>query len=65
MGANWLDPLNQDDPQKMCFIARFRLIKNIPYYFEYFGVNPARMFKKEMEAWKSRGKEFFETYLPN
>ena len=49
--------------KKMSFIARFRLIKNIPYFYIYFGINPAKLFKTEKNVWNNLGKDFFETNL--
>lgn len=63
MGASWIKPLKIEKSEEMCFIARFRLIKNIPYYFEYFGINPLILFKTENASWEKKGKRFFETVL--
>lgn len=63
MGASWIKPLKEVNIEKMCFIARFRLIKNIPYYFEYFGINPLVLFSVEKKTWEREWKSFFETVL--
>lgn len=63
MGQKWITPLNVQEIDKMCFIARFRLIKNIPYYFNYFGIKPATLFKTEIKAWEKVGLNFFETNI--
>lgn len=61
MGDSWQVPLGENEVEKMCFIARFRLIKNIPDTFCYFGIHPAVHFKTESGAWEKKGKKFFET----
>lgn len=63
MGAKWITPLGKETIDQMCPIARFRLIKNIPYYIEYFGINPAELFKRERRIWKENGFDFFEIEL--
>jgi hypothetical protein len=60
MGEKWIMPLEQKERKKMCFIARFKLIKNIPYYFNYFGIKPSELFKTEIQAWKELNEDFFE-----
>lgn len=65
MGAKWITPLGMHDIEKMCFIARFKLINNIPYYFHYFGLKPAILFETEKKAWESSGESFFELDLEN
>ncbi len=63
MGEKWSTPRGEKEIEKMCFIARFRMIKNIPYYFNYFGINPAKLFMTEKNVWSRFGKDFFETNL--
>ncbi len=63
MGEKWITPLHEKEIEKMCFIARFKLIKNIPYYFHYFGIKPANLFEIEKKVWESSGESFFETNL--
>lgn len=63
MGKNWIKPLGETEVEKMCFIARFRMIKNIPYYFNYFGMKPLSLFKVEKNVWNKLGKDFFEADL--
>jgi len=63
MGKKWVEPLGENQIEKMCYIARFRLIKNIPYYYEYFGNKPANYFATEIEVWQQKGKAFFEIDL--
>jgi len=63
MGEQWISPLGKHEVKKMCFIARFRLIKNAPYYFRYFGINPASLFKTEIDALDEIGQAFFEIKL--
>lgn len=63
MGKNWIAPIGIAETKKMCLIVRFRLIKNIPYYFEYFGIAPQDFFIIEKKAWKEKGGKFFEIEL--
>jgi hypothetical protein len=63
MGAKWLEPLGERQIENMCYIARFRLIKNMPYYYNYFGIRPGVFFRIEKEVWESKGKYFFEINL--
>ena len=63
MGQNWINPLGESNVEKMCLIARFRLIKNIPYYYEYFGILPGNLFVSEKKEWEKLGKKFFEIEL--
>jgi len=65
MGEKWSMPRGEKEIEKMCFIARFRMIKNIPYYFNYFGINPSRLFMIEKNVWDKFGNDFFETNLEN
>lgn len=60
MGAKWITPIGEMSIEKMCPIARFRLIKNIPYYIEYFGIKPNELFKTEKIIWEKKGLKFFE-----
>ena len=60
MGSKWITPLGEHSIEKMCLIARFRLIKNIPYYFKYFGVLPKKLFETEINTWEKQGSSFFE-----
>jgi hypothetical protein len=39
------------------------MIKNIPYYFNYFGMKPLSLFKVEKNVWNKLGKDFFEADL--
>lgn len=52
-----------DNPSinNMGYIAKYRLIKNIPYYVEYIGVNPGSFYSLEINYWHGCGKEFFES----
>ncbi|WP_024993699.1 putative phage abortive infection protein [Phocaeicola paurosaccharolyticus] len=60
MGQNWIKPIGKNNIKEMCLIARFRLIKNMPYYFEYFGIRPGNLFVTEKNEWERLGKKFFE-----
>lgn len=49
--------------EKMSLIGRFRLIKNIPYHYDYFFRHPSEMYAKEVETWRKKGKLFFENEI--
>lgn len=60
IGKDWIENLNQKKRKKMCLIARFRMIKNIPYYKEIKGIQPQELFKTEMTSYKENHENFFE-----
>lgn len=60
IGKDWIVDLGQEDREKMCLIARFRMIKNIPYYKEIKGLQPQDLFNTEMIAYKKKNESFFE-----
>ena len=54
--------------EDMGFIARFKLIKNIPANLFFFGKSPMRSYSEEKKYWEdNEGKDFFEhsTFLLN
>lgn len=70
MGEKWNkrtgDVINRRED--MGLIARFRLIKNIPANFLFFGKSPMKNYSEEKKYWKDKeGKNFFEhsTFLLN
>lgn len=63
LGKPWINPLGETKVEKMCYMARFRMIKNIPYYYEYVGINPKALFFTEYSAYNKMGKKFFEIDL--
>lgn len=68
MGEKWNKPIGEKEKGRegMGLIARFRLIKNIPANFLFFGVSPMSCYSEEKKYYKEKeGKEFFEhtTYL--
>lgn len=70
MGGKWNKRLAGDIKKRedMGLIARFRLIKNIPANFFFFGKSPMRNYSEEKKYWKDKeGKDFFEhsTFLLN
>ena len=70
MGEKWNKrPGNgKDGREGMGLIARFRLIKNIPANFLFFGKSPMSSYSEEKKYWKDKeGKNFFEhsTFLLN
>lgn len=60
IGKDWIVALGQKDRKKMCLIARFRMIKNIPYYKEIKGLQPQEFFKTEMMSYNGNNESFFE-----
>lgn len=44
----------------MGLIARFRLIKNIPGNYPFFGLTPDLVYQNEIKIWREYGKDFFE-----
>lgn len=60
IGKDWIVALGQKDRKKMCLIARFRMIKNIPYYKEIKGIQPQELFKTEMTSYEENHENFFE-----
>lgn len=70
MGKDWNTPntLSPNMPQhKMGYIARYLLIKNIPFNIPMFGTLPQVKYEKEINTWKTILKNnFFEqAYLPS
>ena len=42
-------------------IIKYRMIKNIPHFFEYFYEDPRKLFKEEIHNWEEEADEpFFE-----
>lgn len=64
MGANWITPLNETEIRRMCYLARFRLIKNFPFYLHTVGIKPWEVFVKEIKSWEMRDEKFFEMIIP-
>ena len=62
-GFAWKRSKSKTEIEKMSLIARFRLIKNIPYHYDYFYFHPSDLFVLEKEAWKKNGKLFFENEI--
>lgn len=56
MGHTWVTPR-----QPYSLIIKYRLIKNLPHFFEYFYADPRRYFEDEIKRWEQEtGEEFFE-----
>lgn len=63
MGRAWNERhgTDDDDIQTWGYILRFRLIKNIPSNFPFFGVTPIEYHKEKIDKWKQMfGEDFFE-----
>lgn len=56
---------NDDDDEKTwSYIIRYRLIKNIPVNYPFFGIPPTIYYKEDIKRWEGQyGKSFFETDL--
>lgn len=61
IGRAWIEGVGQKQRNKMCLMARFRMIKNIPYYKEIKGIQPQELFKEEIKSYKVKKRSFFET----
>ena len=62
MGAEWNAkksnaPLSIDS---MGLIAKYRLVKNLPPRFPFFGTNPMEYYAAETKYYEENGKQFFE-----
>ena len=62
MGAEWNAkknnaPLSIDS---MGLIAKYRLVKNLPPRFPFFGINPMEYYATETKYYEENGKQFFE-----
>ena len=56
MGKSWVTPT-----QPYSLIIKYRLIKNLPHFFEYFYADPRKYFENEIKRWEQeKGEEFFE-----
>lgn len=62
-GYAWKESKSDTEIKEMNLIARFRLIKNIPYHCDYFFIHPKDVFSKEENVWKEKGKRFFENEI--
>lgn len=60
VGENWIKCDSHEDVSRMSLLAKYRMIKNIPNYVEYFGITPPEMFNQEIGAFSRLGKDFFE-----
>jgi len=63
MGTAWnkrnTSPCNTREG--MGLIARFRLIKNIPGNYPFFGITPDLIYQNDMKVWRDEyGKDFYE-----
>ena len=62
-GNKWRLPDDEANIPQMGYISRFRLIKNIPFHYDYFGNHPNNYFEAAIKAWKEKGKPFFENEM--
>ena len=63
MGMAWnkRNEASDDLRERMGLIARFRLIKNIPGNYPFFGFTPDFVYQNDIRIWRDEyGKDFFE-----
>lgn len=63
MGRAWNERHGDDDEDinTWGYILRYRMIKNIPSSFPFFGIVPTEFYKEEIKKWKQMfGEDFFE-----
>lgn len=60
IGHAWIVKVGRKKREKMCLLARYRMIKNIPYYKVIKGVQPQMLFVDEIAAYKKKQESFFE-----
>lgn len=63
MGMAWNERhgTETDNISTWCYILRYRLIKNIPTNFPFFGITPIGYYQEETKKWKELfGESFFE-----
>lgn len=63
MGVEWnkRDASQVNTRQGMGLVARFRLIKNIPGNYPFFGFTPDLVYQNDIKVWRDKyGKDFFE-----
>lgn len=64
-GSAWNKKHGDRFPEDAGYIARFRMIKNLPPNFPLFGVLPVNLYKEDSKKWSKLGKEFYEhRYIP-
>ena len=61
LGMDWNETSGEEKEDDMNLIGKYRLLKNCPYYIEYFGIKPSETYQKEIKAWHKEGEMFFET----
>lgn len=64
-GDAWNRKHGERFPEDAGFIARFRMIKNLPPNFPVFGVLPQIKYMDDSKRWEELGKKFYEhAFLP-
>ena len=59
-GNAWNKKRGERFPEDTGYIARFRLIKNLPPNFPMFGILPQLLYKDDSQKWEKQGKRFYE-----
>ena len=60
MGYIWQNPLGKTKLKQMSIICKYRMIKNVPYFFYYVGISPSLYFKTENDALAKQNIKLFE-----
>ena len=62
LGKQWIYRASDyDDEGKFVYslLIKYRLIKNIPHFFNYFYFDPRVYFKEELSVWEATHEDFF------
>lgn len=60
LGKPWNQSLGTEDKKKMCFMAKYRLLKNCPNAVPFFGILPKDTYKVEIDGYSKEGERFFD-----
>ena len=60
LGKPWNQSLGIEDKEKMCFMAKYRLLKNCPKAISFFGIFPKDTYKVEIAEYSKEGERFFD-----
>lgn len=60
MGYVWQKPLGKTELKQMSLICKYRMIKNVPHFFNYVGISPSWYFRTEKDALAKQNIKLFE-----
>lgn len=63
LGRGWRVSRGTSSWRKLSYIGKYRLIKNCPGFYSYFGVRPVSYYENEIKYWKKHNEAFLETYF--